>query len=349
MKKYLLSNKNCYKANLHCHSTISDGKFTPEQLKALYKQEGYSILAYTDHEILVPHTELTDENFLALTGYEVQIYGDMHLPKRLRRVCHINFIAKEATHNKMPFFNMADVMRLDKTPDISKAVYDGDGDDYKEYSANGINDLIKKAKDNGFIVSYNHPTWSKEDSSIYTNLEGLFAMEIFNNDANQAVNDAYCPYVYEEMVRSGQKIGCIATDDTHMEENRFGGVTYVYADELTYEKVIKSLENGDFYASRGPIIKSLWYEEGIFHIECSPVRQINVSNSGRREPKISIKRAKDGLITSAEFPISELDLYVRFTIEDENGNTANTRAYWREEFEESMAIAEFFPRKVKKS
>ena len=36
MKKYLLpENGNFYKANLHCHSTFSDGKWTPEELNGL--------------------------------------------------------------------------------------------------------------------------------------------------------------------------------------------------------------------------------------------------------------------------------------------------------------------------
>ena len=347
MKKYLLPNKKSYKANLHCHSTISDGIYTPEQLKALYKGQGYSILAYTDHEILVPHTELSDKDFIAITGYEVQIYGDMELPKRLRRVCHINYYAKDPNKCKMPFFNLDDVMRLDKKPDISKAVYDGDGNDYKEYSAKGINELIAKGKENGFIVSYNHPTWSKEDASVYTNHEGLFAMEIYNNGAQIQGHDCYCPYVYDEMLRSGQKIGCIATDDTHKEEDLFGGFSYIFVDELTYDSVIKALENGDFYASRGPIINALWYEDGIFHIECSPAKEIIVSNSGRRLAKESIKKDANGNITEAEFPISELDLFVRFTVIDKDGKTANTRAYWREEFETSKAIIEFKPRKIK--
>ena len=167
MKKYLLpENKKCYKANLHSHSTISDGNYTLEELKDLYKSAGYSILAYTDHEVLVLHNELTDDEFLALSGYEVQTYGDMELPKRMRRVNHLNFYPKDKFNNKMPFFNLDDVMRLDKLPDYSKAVYDGDGNEYKEYSVEGINRLIEKACKAGFIVSYNHPTWSKEDASI---------------------------------------------------------------------------------------------------------------------------------------------------------------------------------------
>ena len=74
MRKYLLSkDKNAYKANLHSHSTCSDGDFSPEELKELYKAQGYSIVAFTDHDVFLQHNDLTDENFLALNGYEIDI------------------------------------------------------------------------------------------------------------------------------------------------------------------------------------------------------------------------------------------------------------------------------------
>lgn len=329
----------CFKANLHCHSTISDGVMTPEALKNHYKRHGYSILAYTDHEVLVPHNVLNDENFLTIPGYEVQIYADLDLPKRLRRVSHMNFYPKDPENRRMPFYNHDDVMRLDKMPDISKAVYAGDGNEYKEYSVEGLNRLISKAKDAGFIVSYNHPTWSKEDSDIYAHLNGLFAMEIYNHGAQVMGHDAYCPYVYEQMLRNGLRLGCISTDDTHKPCDLFGGFTMVYADTLTHSAVIRALENGDFYASRGPIIKGLWYENGMFCIECSPAKEIIISNSGRRDPVCSVKQAKDGTITYAEFPIQDIDVFVRFTVVDALGKTANTRAYWRDEFETSPPVA----------
>ena len=38
MKKYLLpEGGKFYKANLHCHTTVSDGKMTPEEIKKYYK------------------------------------------------------------------------------------------------------------------------------------------------------------------------------------------------------------------------------------------------------------------------------------------------------------------------
>jgi len=42
MRKYLLPESgNFYKANLHCHSTLSDGNLTREQLKKAYMDKGY--------------------------------------------------------------------------------------------------------------------------------------------------------------------------------------------------------------------------------------------------------------------------------------------------------------------
>ena len=52
MKKYLLPETgNFYKANMHCHTCLSDGKPTPEEMKEHYKGLGYSIIAFTDHDL----------------------------------------------------------------------------------------------------------------------------------------------------------------------------------------------------------------------------------------------------------------------------------------------------------
>lgn len=77
MRKYLISEKGkFYKANLHCHSTVSDGRNTPEELRDYYKAHGYQILALTDHELLVDHSDLNAEDFLMFTGYEYAIVDD---------------------------------------------------------------------------------------------------------------------------------------------------------------------------------------------------------------------------------------------------------------------------------
>ena len=74
MRKYLLPETgNFYKANLHCHTNCSDGKLSPKEVKELYKANGYSVVAYTDHNIMVDHSDLDDDGFLALSGYEFNV------------------------------------------------------------------------------------------------------------------------------------------------------------------------------------------------------------------------------------------------------------------------------------
>lgn len=96
MKKYLLAqNGNFYKANLHTHTTLSDGENTPEQVKKMYKEEGYSVLAYTDHNDFYNHNDLSDPDFLVLNGCEPGVDEPMVHPDRGRKVktCHFCVIA----------------------------------------------------------------------------------------------------------------------------------------------------------------------------------------------------------------------------------------------------------------
>ena len=63
---------------------------TPEQAKDLYKSNGYSILAYTDHDAFIPHHDLTDKDFLALAGFEAEFFIKRGDPTK--KTCHICFI-----------------------------------------------------------------------------------------------------------------------------------------------------------------------------------------------------------------------------------------------------------------
>ena len=62
-KVHLLPTSKQYKANLHSHTTLSDGKRSPEELVSEYKKRGYSVLAITDHEAPYDHSDLTTPDF----------------------------------------------------------------------------------------------------------------------------------------------------------------------------------------------------------------------------------------------------------------------------------------------
>ena len=94
MRTYLLPESGrFYKANLHCHSNCSDGRLSPAEIKELYKSRGYSIVAYTDHDVLLAHDELRDEAFLPLHGYEIEITESKEEEYRFKKTCHICLIA----------------------------------------------------------------------------------------------------------------------------------------------------------------------------------------------------------------------------------------------------------------
>ena len=59
-----------FKGNLHCHTTVSDGKLSPDEVVALYRDLGYDFLALTDHRRLSAPTHL-EGCMLLLSGMEM--------------------------------------------------------------------------------------------------------------------------------------------------------------------------------------------------------------------------------------------------------------------------------------
>lgn len=62
-----------FKGNLHTHTTRSDGRRTPEEVMALYREAGYDFLALTDHWNLSEEEER--EGLLLLPGCEYDVGG----------------------------------------------------------------------------------------------------------------------------------------------------------------------------------------------------------------------------------------------------------------------------------
>ena len=175
MKRYLLPQEGkLYKANLHTHSTVSDGKYTPEELKEIYKSRGYQILAYSDHEILESHAELDDEDFLTLTSVEYAIVEKTDWLKA--RTIEFNMFARDQ-HNKTQVCFSPNSLKKNQTWRLPEVKYVGEMI-RKEFSLEFAQRVIDEANANGFIVSLNHPISSFLTTDIIRKLNGLFAMEI---------------------------------------------------------------------------------------------------------------------------------------------------------------------------
>ncbi|MBR2343287.1 MAG: hypothetical protein IKA64_03440 [Clostridia bacterium] len=243
---------NLYKTNLHCHTTVSDGKFTPEEIKKLYMERGYSAVAFTDHKVCRPHPELTDASFVALTGVEIA-FGIGRSTS-----VHICGIARD--------------------PLATLEIPNEPMDDMEK-----INAGIRRLNELDFITTLNHPRWSGMSYADVTEIGEVGNIEVANGF--EMIQDGYgtSDAIYELELRRGRRAYPLATDDSHRATadggagpEYFHGFTVIRAEELTYGALISALDSGSFYASTGPLFHELWIEGGVLHVECSAVSGVYV-------------------------------------------------------------------------
>jgi len=341
MRKYLLpKDGQFYKANLHCHTNFSDGGKSPAEVKEIYQKLGYSIVAYTDHDILIPHDELTDDKFLALHGFELELsdYSNPNVTSQTRGTCHICFVALEPENLVQPCWHrtlhQTHYFYGNAKNYVDQICFDEREPDFeREFSPACVNAAMKKGREKGFFVTYNHPTWSLENFHDYMQYEGMHAFEIMNGGCIAEGFDDYNPRVYDDLLRGGKQIYCIGADDNHNhrpEKDRHwdSGVafTVIKADSLDYRTVTKALEEGHFYASEAPELYELFYENGEVTVKCSDADRV-ICSYGIRKGKV--RYAEQGVpVTEATFPVPEDCVYFRITVIDEKGYHACTNAYF---------------------
>lgn len=319
MKKVLLSNDvNSYKANLHCHTTVSDGQKTPEEIKEMYKEKGYSVIAYSDHEVLVPHDDLNDENFLALCAFELGVQENKEGAFAFKKACHVNVIALDR--------ETADTFKREEF-----YIFDENG--RRQYSRECVNKIMKTGRDKGYFVTYNHPAWNLDNYEDYMSYNNMHAMEIMNWDSVVGdCSEEYCDHQYDDLLRGGKRIFAIGTDDNHNKHNdSFGAFTVIRAEKLEYKCITDALLNGSFYCSQAPEIYEVWFEDEKIKVSCSDAVKIRFSTDSRRA-KNYFPENEGEFLNGAEFQLYTPDTYVRITITDKNGKKAFTNAYFTDTF-----------------
>lgn len=285
------------KGGLHCHTTRSDGKGSPEEVIRLHVQNGYDFLALTDHRYYNYQNFAPETDIVIVPGMEL----DGNLPDRGVHCYHTVCIgpAKESGNG----FNQ------DQRFDSLKVSCQ------EEYQP-----LLDMAHENGNMTIYCHPEWSNTPSSEYDRLEGNFAMEIWNSGCVIECEMDDDAAGWDELLRQGKKIYGVATDDGHAMSHHCVGWVNVNA-ERNLESILKALKDGAFYASTGPEIYDFYVEDGKAVVKCSPVDRI------RFHYGFAPTRIVDGngeLIECAEFNVPEYYAYIRAVVIDEEGRKAWT-------------------------
>lgn len=314
----LLPEIRSYKANLHCHTTLSDGRLTPEQTKAAYQKEGYSIIAFTDHRTYAWHQELDDQNFLSLAALEVDL-TEQNKDWPISKTYHMNLFDTCPQQDKTG---------LDLLPRF-------------DYHAGPQvwNDYIARMNELGFLVCYNHPYWSLQNYEDYKDLRGLFAMEIYNHGCEVEGLYGFNPQAYDEMLRTGQRLCALATDDNHnvypqdsAECDSFGGWVRIASGELNYASVIQALREKRFYWSTGPELRGVEIKDGVLRVKSSPVEKIFVMQESRNYYRAQVLPGET--LTQAEFPLTGKEGWIRVEVKDAQGRFAGTSAFYLDELGE---------------
>ncbi len=303
-----------YKANLHCHTVLSDGHWTPEQVKREYQKRGYSVVAFTDHRHYGWHPELLDEDFVPLAAFEADLNEPFRKPDDFQRVrtYHINFYDTDPASRK----GFSALQPPQRYGDI-----------------HSLNQFLFEMNEQGFLSCYNHPYWSLQSTDDYRDLCGCFAMEIYNHGCELDGLYGFAPQAYDEMLRAGTRLFCLATDDNHNTYapgdpkcDSFGGFTMLRMEKLDYASVIEALRRGDFYCSFGPEIQELAIAGNELYVQCSPVEKIYVITQGRR---CMMQLAEPGrTVTEAVFPLRGDEGYLRVDCRDALGRHACSNAYF---------------------
>ncbi|MGM9626043.1 MAG: CehA/McbA family metallohydrolase [Eubacteriales bacterium] len=286
--------KKWYKGNLHTHTTVSDGRKTPEEAIALYRENGYDFLSLTDHW-QVSSGGIADNGMLLLPGCEYNVNG----ADVIRGVFHIVAIG------------MKEPAALDKKD-----------------PALGAQAVIDAVHNAGGIAILAHPAWSLDTCEQIMALNGFDGVEIYNSVSGLPRNcRPYSGEVIDQLAARGIVYPCMAADDSHFYENEAClSCIYVQADALTEEAVMEALRAGRVIATQGPRL-SVTEEpaenasERKIRVRCDPVQTIIFYTGsvwiGQRS--ISADSKTGELLTEAEFTLRQNDRFVRVECIDSDG------------------------------
>jgi len=274
-----------FKGNLHVHTTISDGKRTPEEVVTWYQEQGYHFLALTDHGVL-SETKLSSD-FIALSGIEVEgmdsVAGLYHLVG----------------------------LGLKRPPDLSEGNLD-------------MQEATNRLRAAGGLVFLAHPYWSGQMSKDLLNLEGCFGLEVYNGGCEVDDAKGFSTVHWDDLLAAGRQLWGLAVDDAHWwpgYPNDAGlGWVWVKAADLTSEAILTALEQGHFYASMGPLIHDLRLKEGRVQVHCSPVVIIDFIGAGHLSRRVYAPSGRT--LTEAIYQLRDHQRYVRVACCDAQGRWA---------------------------
>lgn len=285
-----------YKANLHTHTTASDGRMSLEDRIKQYRGAGYNVLAITDHGTTSDCEKLSDKKMLVVSGMEYH-------PKWHKSPSGFpyHFVALDVPHG----FSLTKRELLSPRTCIAK---------------------VRKA---GGVTILAHPYWLGQTYHDFKDFEQIDAIEVFNSIAD-LFGRGCSENEWVSAMDNGMFRPCVGVDDTHYknEPDSLGCWTWLKMPSLTVKNVLNAIRSGACYASQGPRIHDFHIADGKARLKCTPARRIHM-NTGFWG---WMRKADDGKrISSFNYELPQDWKYVRAKVVDENGMTAWTNPIMRKQ------------------
>ncbi len=280
---------NWYKANLHTHTTTSDGAATVAEAVTGYRRKGYDVLALTDHDATNIVRDLSDDKMLVVSGMEY------HPPLAGRRES-FHLVAIGVPHG----------FEFDDCTDANRCI-------------------AQVARAGGETILA-HPFWSGMEHADFRHLEGLAGVEVWNTVCDH-VGRPCSENEWAYALDRGMHLPAVAVDDTHWKLlggaiDKFGGWTWLKMRSLSVAGVMKAIRSGAYYASCGPKIHDFRVEGGRVSVRCSPARAIyfkSIASEGER------RVAKPGkTVRGFSMDVEDCWEFVRAVVTDAAGKQAWT-------------------------
>ncbi|MBX2998706.1 MAG: CehA/McbA family metallohydrolase [Caldilineaceae bacterium] len=287
-----------WRGNLHAHSTLSDGRMTPEAVCELYRREGYDFLALTDHFMERYNFPLVDTRPYRMADFTTILGAELHTGRtELGELWHI----------------LAVGLPLDFAP-------------YPEGETGP--QVAARALAAGAFVAAAHPNWYTLTEADILSLGKIHAIEVFNGIACDHNDRGESWHIADILLGRGKYYTACAADDFHNNAGSqdFGrGWVWVKSESLDPDALLTALKAGHYYASTGPRIHDIEIDPGnSITVRCTPAHRIWMTGLCSRT-----RRTDGNGIMEATFNLEGFSSpYCRITIRDVHGRQAWSNPIW---------------------
>ncbi|HRA48562.1 MAG TPA: CehA/McbA family metallohydrolase, partial [Thermomicrobiales bacterium] len=240
-----------WKANLHAHTTRSDGKLTPAELCGIYREAGYNVLAVTDHFMERFGYPIVDSTPFRAEGFTTLLGAELHGPGLPTTLWHLLAVGLPA--------------------DFAHPTADETGPQ-----------VGKRASEAGAFVAIAHPGWYTLPFENAMEIDYADAVEVWNTTCHYDNDRGESWYMADQLLAEGRNYFAIATDDAHcsLRPDTFGGWTMIRSETLEPDALLVALKAGSFYCSTGPAIHDIRVEGDEMVVECDPAIRIFATGGG---------------------------------------------------------------------